>query len=278
MSADRAYNDAFLMTYRTFCTSQQLLDLLKQRYNLEPPAGIRADEYKLWVDQKQKLVRIRVIGALRSWITDYLYDDDDALLDQVSAFAVILPSEPSQQLARIIERRVGRQSFPSHVLSASSKLTYSPQQKITGAPRRLTASVSAGTAPPPIVSRNLKKIKFLDVEPLEIARQLTILDSRLFSKITVDECLSKAWPKKFNNRDMPNFRAIAEMSNAVSACGVTSHPRTWPSDADLSLLLLLQVTGWVAMTIVTQPDLRRRAAIIKHFIAIADVGMTAALR
>ena len=46
----------------------------------------------------------------------------------------------------------------------------------------------------------------------------------------------------------------------------------------LSLPLLLQVTGWVAMTIVTQPDLRRRAAIIKHFIAIADVGISAAFR
>lgn len=78
----------------------------------------------------------------------------------------------------------------------------------------MTASVSAGSAPPPIVPRNLKKIKFLDVDPLEIARQFTVMDSKLFSRITVDECLSKAWPKKLGNT-MPNFTAIADISNAV---------------------------------------------------------------
>ena len=78
----------------------------------------------------------------------------------------------------------------------------------------MTASASAFTCPPAIVPRNLKKIKFLDVDPLEIARQLTIMDSRLFSKITAEECLTKAWPKKFSNT-MPNFRAIADISNAV---------------------------------------------------------------
>lgn len=62
----------------------------------------------------------------------------------------------------------------------------------------------------------MKKIKFLDVDPLEIARQFTIMDSRLFAKITVDECLAKAWPKKFGNKPTPNFTAIADMSNAVS--------------------------------------------------------------
>lgn len=103
--------------------------------------------------------------------------------------------------------------------------------------------MSAGNAPSPIVPRSLKKIKFLDLDPLEIARQFTIIDSRLFSKITAEECLSKAWPKKFN-KDMPTFKAIADMSNAV--------------------------TAWVAMTTVLQPDVRRRVSIVKHFIAIAD--------
>ena len=70
--------------------------------------------------------------------------------------------------------------------------------------------------PPPIVPRNMKKIKFLDVDPLEIARQFTIMDSRLFAKITVDECLAKAWPKKFGDKPTPNFTAIADLSNAVS--------------------------------------------------------------
>lgn len=70
--------------------------------------------------------------------------------------------------------------------------------------------------PPPILPRNMKKFKFLDVDPLEIARQFTIMDSKLFAKITVDECLAKAWPKNFANKPTPNFTAIADLSNAVS--------------------------------------------------------------
>lgn len=108
MSADTNYNNAFLMTYRTFSTSLELLERLKGRYNLEPPPGLRKEEYQLWMDQKQKLVRIRVINVFKSWMTDYLYDDDcGALLDRVAAFAITLPGEVSQQLAKLIERRVG---------------------------------------------------------------------------------------------------------------------------------------------------------------------------
>jgi son of sevenless-like protein len=91
----------------------------------------------------------------------------------------------------------------------------------------------------------MKRIKFVEIDPLEIARQLTIMDSKLFAKITPEECLSKAWPKKFN-KDTPNFRAIADQSNLL--------------------------TIWVAMSLVLQPDVRKRALIIKHFIAIADVS------
>lgn len=91
----------------------------------------------------------------------------------------------------------------------------------------------------------MKRIKFVEIDSLEIARQLTIMDSRLFAKITPEECLSKAWPKKFN-KDTPNFKAIADQSNLL--------------------------TIWVAMSVVMQHDVRKRALVIKHFIAIADVS------
>jgi hypothetical protein len=58
------------------------------------------------------LLLYRVINVIRSWLTDHLYEDDEAgLLDRISAFAVTLPKEHSQQLARIIERRVSILSY-----------------------------------------------------------------------------------------------------------------------------------------------------------------------
>lgn len=59
MSADTNFNNAFLMTYRTFTNSDELLDRLKARYRIEPPQNITPEELVMWTEQKQKLIRIR---------------------------------------------------------------------------------------------------------------------------------------------------------------------------------------------------------------------------
>lgn len=62
--------------------------------------------------------------------------------------------------------------------------------------------------------RNFRKLKFIDIDPLELARQLTIMDGRLFARITPQECLGKAWPKQYGS-EAPNISAMIDMSNAV---------------------------------------------------------------
>ena len=59
MSADPNYSDTFLMMYRTFMTSSELLDRLVARYYVEEPPDIGPEELILWTEQKQKLIRIR---------------------------------------------------------------------------------------------------------------------------------------------------------------------------------------------------------------------------
>ena len=59
MSADTNFTNAFLMTYRTFMESSELLDRLVARYYIEAPSDIKPDEHSLWVEQKQKLIRMR---------------------------------------------------------------------------------------------------------------------------------------------------------------------------------------------------------------------------
>lgn len=57
--AESQYNNAFLMTYRTFTDAHELLERLKGRYYLQAPQGLNKDEYRVWIEQKQKLVRVR---------------------------------------------------------------------------------------------------------------------------------------------------------------------------------------------------------------------------
>ena len=51
--------------------------------------------------------------------------------------------------------------------------------------KRLVLTLSAQT-PQPILPKHMKKLKFLDIDPTEFARQLTIIESRLYGKISAN--------------------------------------------------------------------------------------------
>lgn len=58
---------------------------------------------------------------------------------------------------------------------------------------------------------------FMDNEPVEIARQITIKQSTLFRKIRPEELLNLAWSK---TRDKSNVKMMIQLSNKVG-CGWT---------------------------------------------------------
>ena len=115
--------------------------------------------------------------------------------------------------------------------------------------KRLVLTLNTASTPTPIVPKNIKKLKFLDIDATEFARQLTIIESRLYCKIKPTECLNKTWQKKLVGSEpepAPNVKALILHSN--------------------------QLTNWVAQMILTQADVKRRVIVIKHFVAIADVS------
>lgn len=70
-----------------------------------------------------------------------------------------------------------------------------------------------GAPPTSIVPKNSKKLKLLDIEPLELARQLTIKESDLYRKIRPMECLQRAREQKSDNMD--NIATVIQTSNRV---------------------------------------------------------------
>jgi son of sevenless-like protein len=102
-------------------------------------------------------------------------------------------------------------------------------------------------APPPILPKHMRRLKFLDIDAVEFARQLTIIESRLYGRISPTECLNKTWRQKLQPGEAdpaPNIKAFILHSN--------------------------QLTNWVAQMILTQQDAKRRAVVIRHFVTIAD--------
>lgn len=59
LTVDSNYLSAFLMTYRTFCTSHDLLDLLIERFLIEAPQGLTVEEMKEWETRKLRPIRAR---------------------------------------------------------------------------------------------------------------------------------------------------------------------------------------------------------------------------
>ena len=82
----------------------------------------------------------------------------------------------------------------------------------------LSAKVSVlepPTPPPPILPRNLQtsQLRFLDFEPLEVARQMTLVEAKLFRKITTEEF----WHYCSGRFDLaPNISTMIRRLNHVS--------------------------------------------------------------
>jgi hypothetical protein len=94
----------------------------------------------------------------------------------------------------------------------------------------------------------MKKLKFLDIDATEFARQLTIIESKLYGKIKSTECLDKTWQRKTKGEapdPAPNVKSVILHSN--------------------------QLTNWVAEMILQQAEVKKRVIVIKHFVTIADV-------
>ncbi|KAI4142682.1 MAG: hypothetical protein LQ341_003139 [Variospora aurantia] len=230
---DAPFNNTFLLTYRSFTTASELFEMLVKRFSIQPPRGISEDDYKTWVEKKQKLIRFRVVNILKSWFDNYWTENNDA--------------ESNELLRRVYS--FAKDSIATTQTPGSGPLMTSVEQRLRG--QDTNAKVMVPTLntpiPPPIMPKNMKKLKFLDIDTTEFARQLTIVESRLYGKIKPTECLNKTWQKKVGP-DEPepaaNVKALILHSN--------------------------QLTNWVAEMILTQSDVRKRVIVIKHFVAVAD--------
>lgn len=231
---DASFNNTFLLTYRSFTTAAELFEMLVQRFNIQPPFGLNQDDMQMWIDRKQKPIRFRVVNILKSWFDHFWMEPNDEihmdLLRRVHTFTsdsiatTKTPGTPT--LLAVIEQRLRGQDTTV---------------------KRLVPTQSTNV-PSPIMPKNMKKLKFLDIDPTEFARQLTIIESRLYSKIRATECLNKTWQKKVGPNEpepSPNVKALILHSN--------------------------QLTNWVAEMILNQGDVKKRVVVIKHFVNVADV-------
>ncbi|KAF7365388.1 hypothetical protein MVEN_00411200 [Mycena venus] len=221
---DPTFIKSFLMTFKSFTTVDDLFDLLVQRFWIQPPPKLTQAEREEWGKLKQHVIQIRVLNTFKSMVVDddVLEKDDMFILERMKEFLTteeVARFPAAKQLLILIER--AQKGGDSMI-----KMVTAPQ----------------GVPPAPLVPKSSKKLKLLDIEPLELARQLTIMESQLYQRIRPMECLQRAREQRTENID--NITVVIQTSNKIAL--------------------------WVAESVLSKEDSRRRAGAVKHLISVAD--------
>ncbi|KAF5858242.1 cell division cycle- protein [Aspergillus alliaceus] len=93
----------------------------------------------------------------------------------------------------------------------------------------------------------MKKLKVLDIDPTELARQLTIIEFNHHARIKPRECLSQKWKKRRSNS--------VEPSTGVNAMILHSN----------------RLANFVGELVLAQDEFKKRVAMIKLLVQAADV-------
>ncbi|KIM74477.1 hypothetical protein PILCRDRAFT_702747 [Piloderma croceum F 1598] len=169
--ADSTFNRTFLVTWRSFTDADKLFDLLVREFYIQPPDNIKQGELDKWKKLKQHTVQVRVLNTLRSLILD-----EDMLEREV--------------ICRMRDFVTRNEVYNF----AAAKVLLTLIERYDKWDKSVRAETATPLLPPPasICPKSSGPLKLLDIDALEMARQLTILDSRLYMKINSVECLERA--------------------------------------------------------------------------------------
>ncbi|KAG6868619.1 hypothetical protein C0993_000209 [Termitomyces sp. T159_Od127] len=225
---DTSFNRAFLMTFRSFMTVNELIDLLFARFQIQPPPDLKPSELESWKRHKQKLVQLRHHRVINTILT-ILKDDSILKTEDLHVIKRLKAFISSDAISRV---------------GAANQVSLF--ERMTRNDNKVPNVVMRSPPPPPLYPKTTKKLKLTDIKPLELARQLTLMESNLYRKIRSMECLQRAREQKAEHTD--NITKIIQMSNRIA--------------------------DWVTECILSLDDARKRATIVKYFISVADYCWT----
>ncbi|KAL0573785.1 cell division cycle-related protein [Marasmius crinis-equi] len=222
-TADPHFFKTFLMTFRTFTTPEELFSVLVQVLWISPRLELHTDDEQRSVEMEQIVVRATTVFDSLLATHDVLEEEDVRILR-----------------SRLIEfARSDIDTFPpaSQLLAVVDRSTQSQEDG-----RGPIVNTSQTPPPRPIFPKTKRKLDLLDIDPLELARQFTLMECCLYQKIRPMEWLRRVRAQEpSENRD--NIAAVVRMSN--------------------------RIVDWVAQSILSKND-SKRVATIRHLISIAD--------
>ena len=178
--ADVSFLSVFLTTYRSFSDPRELLDLLIKRYNIpdpicNEPKGSSAREAVMRRFKKEYIqpIQLRVLNVLRHWVDHHFYDFQrehaDELLSTLRKFLQSINNKQSAKkwianIEKVVNKRLEAANVPEHFIFN----TPTPQIEWH-------------------LAKTRDKFSLLTLHPLEIGRQITLMQSEIFRAIKPSE-------------------------------------------------------------------------------------------
>ncbi|XP_072533330.1 son of sevenless homolog 2 [Salminus brasiliensis] len=248
MYADPNFVRTFLTTYRSFCKPQDLLTLLIERIEIPEPEQSEEDLQAMWngdqpmAAELQRFrreyvqpVQLRVLNVFRQWVEHHFYDfesDPDlrCRLEEYITSTLQLRGKSMRKWVESINKIIKR--------------------KIQTQPNGVSPNITFESPPPPIewhISRpgQVETFELMTLHPIEIARQLTLLESDLYRAVRPSELVGSVWTKEDKETNSPNLlRMIRHTTN---------------------------LTLWFEKCIVESENLEERVAVFSRVIEVLQV-------
>ncbi|KAG6335564.1 hypothetical protein ID866_3527 [Astraeus odoratus] len=243
---DAAFSAVFFLTFRLFCSPVELVQAIIDRYNVVPLPNLSEDDMIMWQQYKELPIRLRVSNFVKSWLELYWRPGvDDPALPLLASFTReaihhYFPA-PSQ---RILDLIAIRQDASASLISPKSERARDPGMSInppTFSPSEIPRPTMTKALLAALRNKQFESVAVTDFDALELARQLTIMECELYCAILPEEILETG---QEGAKPPVHVKAVSSLSTVI--------------------------TGWVAENILNEHDLKKRTALVKFFIKLAD--------
>lgn len=235
VEAEQDFIQTFLICYRSFTTPEELFHKLMERFNIPSEENLPPNIVKT--------IQLRVISAIKRWMQLSFGDfvESPTLMEELKSFVAKIEVE-NASLAMQLNKAL-QLATTTHD-DKEKQFSFLGPSKVAVLPDNVKSST--------VFSENLLQqntelytqfVEELSAE--DIAKHLTIIEFAMFKRIQAKELLNLAWSKPSLQHRAPNVLALIDRFNTVSA--------------------------WVASTILWQPTLKKRVALVKKFLQIMKV-------
>lgn len=200
---DPVFLKVFLTTFRSFCSPNELLDLLVKRFEIPELTSKKREDIKRYENSFVSPIQIRVLNVIRHWVDHHYYDfaRDPELLDRTTEF-----------LNNIVAKKTKIKKWSDSILRSISKKRDFGQATL---PEHFTFNGE----PPEYeihLTRNPAEFNILTIHPIEFARQLTLLEFELFRRIQPSELVKCVWTKVDKESTAPNLLKMIHFTTNIT--------------------------------------------------------------